>query len=1345
MSRFHLIKETLSHLKERDTSESSISLPLNLGAPFPKAFHRFEMKTETRPSSARKSIFAQNIAAKKAIERDRSAGVCSSFSNVVPSASDGQVPESESLLTNSKRGFPSEILNKTQLSRIANGLGLDRPSTEQEAVRIHEENIERLRNMSADEILEEQKKLFAQLDPNLISFLKMSGSAHKSQEKKKPSQKEKQVTFQEGQTISGLDVEPEMQVVMTDRASTASEKQLLHAEEIKEDIEETVQMSECHITVDELPVKPQKEWLHMDVVEYEKIEWMKDLPPPKKKKTRKGMQARFSFSGDLVPPASDLPVHLGLHHHGEEPAEAGYSLQELFHLSRSQFIQQRALSLQTLGNVVQKAKSGELASSLQGSVLKVLLDAGFLFLLRFSLDDAAENVIAAAVHTLKLLLVCPTDEEYLDRTFSWYQGAAAYPFLTNQVEEDDDDDEEEDKDKVESEEGKALKESEKPDADVAQTDLIKGLLKMNILKRLRYILEVARPVPLVTIDILHILIRIARHSSEACSQILHCPRLVESIVTEFLPSTWKPQINSEELLQSLHGIPCSLAMKLFRVMACGGRNTSAILLNKYDLKSKICRFVVQDPEDLHLTQQEAFLLSTEAFRLWAVAAEYGQACTLFNDLYPVLVKILHSLPNTEVQKLVCSTTWQLSQLRITALITLLANVTKTAGCAAALQAALTSDCGGKDHSPLPGVSWSHVVGLQTSMHACLKHFLKEIGSQASWEAVQNVVTVLFVYLGVYYNKLQEQPSYNPVECLQDLEQLDSEVLQPLLRDSAFSSMWEHLRSCSAVCNPNSCCPGPESVSSLVDLSCEGEKPNNSLLGSKSPFPFLTAVLYLINNIVTIHKGLIKKFTFVMNFKGLQEYLVHICQSTLHVTHASAWILRHEYHFQYLLLKLAVRMVNSNSYVAQQASLYHTVALTLLSRLLPGSEHLSHDLLSSIVFNQEFVPEGKIGGPEAEDLSSILHLDVIQSSAAPVSAAGIICKPSHGTLLREAYSLLPTIRVCYSIHFAYLHPAAVRSQASYEGLTHLVQAVLLPDWKGTILPADWMFLPLINLYDRVSKVEIKGKAVENLPHNLVDIVTNSLRWVLLVETWRSRVLQDLPVAARVARLMCVFLTGNDLFLEKPVYCFMVTLLSLYCQPKILNELDLEMPLPGLTSFYSLYVKLLEQFDSVSFGDHLFGCFILLPLQRRFNVQLRQAVFGEHVGVLRALGVPLKQFPVPLERYTLPPEDSLELLRLYFKVLVSGTLRLTFCPVLYVVTVAHVNSFIFSQDNVPQDMESARSSMLKKSYLLTDEVLKKHLLYYKLADVESPVGFQMYEELPPIRCKRLESVLGHALQK
>lgn len=57
-------------------------------------------------------------------------------------------------------------------------------------------------------------------------------------------------------------------------------------------------------------------------------------------------------------------------------------------------------------------------------------------------------------------------------------------------------------------------------------------------------------------------------------------------------------------------------------------------------------------------------------------------------------------------------------------------------------------------------------------------------------------------------------------------------------------------------------------------------------------------------------------------------------------------------------------------------------------------------------------------------------------------------------------------------------------------------------------------------------------------------------------------------------------------------------------------------------------------------------------------------------------------IPIERFTSPAEDSLPLLRLYFRSLVTGTLKPCWCPVLYVVALSHINSFIFSQDAAAQ---------------------------------------------------------------
>lgn len=415
--------------------------------------------------------------------------------------------------------------------------------------------------------------------------------------------------------------------------------------------------------------------------------------------------------------------------------------------------------------------------------------------------------------------------------------------------------------------------------------------------------------------------------------------------------------------------------------------------------------------------------------------------------------------------------------------------------------------------------------------------------------------------------------------------------------------------------------------------------------------------------------------------------------------------------------------------ATNAALHHGMALALLSRLLPGSEHLAHELLLSCVFRLEFLPEGASGGPEAADFSDRLSL---RSGRDPG------CE--RGAQLAQACQDLSSIRSCYLTHCSLARASLLASQAVYRGELQRIPALLLPVPKEPLLPTDWPFLPLIHLYHRASDTP-SGLP----PADTVGTAMRALQWVLVLESWRPQALWAVPPAARLARLMCVFLVDSELFRETPVQRLVAALLAQLCQPEVLPTLNLDCPLPGLASFPDLYANFLEHFEAVSFGDHLFGALVLLPLQRRFSVTLRLALFGEHVGALRALGLPLTQLPVSLECYTGPPEDNLALLQLYFRALVTGALRPCWCPVLYAVAVAHVNSFIFSQDpKSSDDVKAARRSMLQKTWLLADEGLRQHLLHYKLPNSALPEGFELYPQLPPLRQQYLQRLTSGMLQ-
>lgn len=52
-------------------------------------------------------------------------------------------------------------------------------------------------------------------------------------------------------------------------------------------------------------------------------------------------------------------------------------------------------------------------------------------------------------------------------------------------------------------------------------------------------------------------------------------------------------------------------------------------LNSLGVRERLCCLLSAEPNELLLVPTEALRITTEAYRLWAVAAGYGQACKLY--------------------------------------------------------------------------------------------------------------------------------------------------------------------------------------------------------------------------------------------------------------------------------------------------------------------------------------------------------------------------------------------------------------------------------------------------------------------------------------------------------------------------------------------------------------------------------------------------------------------------------------------------------------------------------------------------------------------------------------------
>lgn len=195
-----------------------------------------------------------------------------------------------------------------------------------------------------------------------------------------------------------------------------------------------------------LGMKPNKTWLHMDKIEFDKLEWM--LKPKISVDAKStSAAARFDFAGELLDPNADVSIRQGLHHHGNDPDSPGYTLDELFLLARSKFTQQRVIALQTLANILTKCHQGYYNEIIkadsksdgvdpetlddENNLLNQLIDGGLLFLLRWNLDDQTESIINVCLEALKNLLQSNYQETYLDRSFDWDRGSqmsSLHPF-----------------------------------------------------------------------------------------------------------------------------------------------------------------------------------------------------------------------------------------------------------------------------------------------------------------------------------------------------------------------------------------------------------------------------------------------------------------------------------------------------------------------------------------------------------------------------------------------------------------------------------------------------------------------------------------------------------------------------------------------------------------------------------------------------------------------------------------------------------------------------------------------------------------------------------------------------
>lgn len=381
-----------------------------------------------------------------------------------------------------------------------------------------------------------------------------------------------------------------------------------------------------------------------------------------------------------------------------------------------------------------------------------------------------------------------------------------------------------------------------------------------------------------------------------------------------------------------------------------------------------------------------------------------------------------------------------------------------------------------------------------------------------------------------------------------------------------------------------------------------------ILNTLSPIPFLASLFKLLS--YNSDKALAQLY-----IDHMIDYLRNVATRTPNL--CDNWFTRIESDFLFFVIKVAIESDVPES----QKDLIYAVSSKLCYILRIDKQFDLQYIFRYVVFNKHWFT--------AERLMNLVSLSDTEGFFKVLTA-------------------IDDIKLCYTkvVNINYRHTGP---------------NIVLRKWQEPMLPRDWIYLPILMLYSKSQEIEAApfvggGHSRRLAIHEAVQkelILLCSLEWILFYELCFPDLLNDIEATDSFCRIMCVFLCDNDLFLDRNVKILLERCIQLLFKRK--SAFNFDKQLSGLNSFQDLYTQFLEQFQSVSYGNHTFAACVLVPLAQKHNVKWRKLVWSEYAGCLRALDCPENILCYELDQYLYPAETDESLIKSYFQALSGNLLR------------------------------------------------------------------------------------------
>ncbi|KZT19594.1 hypothetical protein NEOLEDRAFT_1245723 [Neolentinus lepideus HHB14362 ss-1] len=392
---------------------------------------------------------------------------------------------------------------------------------------------------------------------------------------------------------------------------------------------------------------------------------------------------RFDLTGTPVPASlsTSLPTHLGLHHHAEG-THAGYTIDDIFLLSRSTMPAQRATMLDVLARIAKRL----------GKARKSKISDEGMEELKGKEEDLRKRILAAGIEAMgqqgsvgimavDVLWECIVgwDQELVD--------IEGVEFVESKPP------------------GPVADESNDAKKPTTGRDPISTLPVDYLLSQISEALSTGALPETSLAQLLDILHRLAQYSNAYATAIVTETKLLSSVVSEFLLTPIPPASTSP--------LPNPLAIQLLSTLALASRSNAITAANYADA---LLRFVVTLPPESPYSQSLATTLLASTLEFYTVLASYG----LYASIATIAAEHFHSLGNYVLSK--CT-----SKRLMSAWPNLLA---------------AWIVCATDPHQTTPSheILWSQVAGWGWGEEILdLRAKLDEDGYQEVWAAVWNTV------------------------------------------------------------------------------------------------------------------------------------------------------------------------------------------------------------------------------------------------------------------------------------------------------------------------------------------------------------------------------------------------------------------------------------------------------------------------------------------------------------------------------------------------------------------------------------------------------------------------------